>query len=301
MSVSAPTKATAGFGWDAVEMQQTSRRADPQMCEEALVADSSGLFAVVDGGECGGDEVWTLRGQPTSAGRFAALTVADALARVPAGRDPKLVINAVSAVLERSVRAQRPDIDPLERPSCSVSVFDPALGALYWVGGCWHGVVSSSGWVDARRDRALFDDVICDARLAALESAVAAGRPWEPSRGLPDPSERLVATLLQQRRGLINAPGRFGIGGINGLTVPREHLHLRLLESEDCEVVLASDGYPSVNVGEDFSVASAEAHLARLLAEDPACTGPLAGVRGVALGEASFDDRSWLRVARTAR
>jgi len=35
--------------------------------------------------------------------------------------------------------------------------------------------------------------------------------------------------------------------------------------------------------------------LARLLAEDPLCIGPLKGTKGVALGNVSFDDRAYLR------
>ena len=58
------------------------------------------------------------------------------------------------------------------------------------------------------------------------------------------------------------------------------------------QVVITSDGYPRILP----SLQQSEDLLARLLAEDPLCIGPLRSTKGVKPGNASFDDRAYLRI-----
>jgi hypothetical protein len=78
--------------------------------------------------------------------------------------------------------------------------------------------------------------------------------------------------------------------------VRSEELLINDLPNTRTEVVLASDGYPDIT----SDLAHAEARLGLLLDSDPLCMAELLGTKALAVGAASFDDRTWIRLALRA-
>jgi hypothetical protein len=84
-------------------------------------------------------------------------------------------------------------------------------------------------------------------------------------------------------------------GRLDGRPVPDRLVHVLTLPEDWARLVLASDGYPAL--GGDLD--QTEALLARRLREDPLMIDEPPATKGVRPGQESFDDRTWLEIARS--
>ena len=111
-----------------------------------------------------------------------------------------------------------------------------------------------------------------------------------------DDGRRFIEPLLaeQWRFRNLDPPGEYGFGALDGGQLPRSYIERIEVHESAREIVLATDGYPTAMPSLDES----EALLARLLADDPLCIGPLRSTKGVARTASSFDDRAFVRIAR---
>jgi hypothetical protein len=166
------------------------------------------------------------------------------------------------------------------RPTASVVVFDAALRAVWRVGDCPFRI---DGALHSEPKR--IDEVTSTFRAAFLAASP------EP-QGTTDVGREAILPLLRIQGALANKPGEFGYGVIDGREVPREFIEVFHIPGDASEIVLASDGYPTLPA----TLADAEADLAALLLTDPLCTGPLRGTKGLIPGQSSFDDRAWVRL-----
>ncbi|WP_338316492.1 hypothetical protein, partial [Streptomyces bohaiensis] len=86
--------------------------------------------------------------------------------------------------------------------------------------------------------------------------------------------------------------GELAYGTLDGRRVPDGLIRVTTLPLGVHELIIGSDGYPEL-LG---TLSESERNLKILLAEDPLCIGGLAGTKGVAPGNESYDDRSYLRL-----
>ena len=152
------------------------------------------------------------------------------------------------------------------------------------------GCIDAETWNTPKR----IDQITSDFRAAFL-AATGGGYHDDPS--CADPGREAILPLLSAQVSLANVPGEFGYGVLNGTPVPPEFIEVVQLSEAAREVVLASDGYPSLPA----TLAEAEAELAHLLVLDPSCVGSLRSTKGLVPGMLSFDDRSWIRIALDPR
>lgn len=262
-----------------VEQSVIGKASDPARCEDVVVITNS-LIAVIDGAtDKSGVPVRSEYGE-TSSGRFAALVVAAALEQSTPGQDPTLTVAQISAALNDAIRLCIGQVDDHARPTASVVVFDTELRAVWRVGDCPFRIDSE---LHSKPKR--IDEVISTFRAAFLAASP------EP-QGPTDVGREAILPLLRIQGALANKPGEFGYGVIDGREVPREFVEVFSVASGATEIVLASDGYPTLPA----TLSDAETELVALLLSDPLCTGPLRGTKGLIPGQRSFDDRAWVRV-----
>ncbi len=111
--------------------------------------------------------------------------------------------------------------------------------------------------------------------------------------GADDPGRiHILPWLAAASRGLRNNPtSPYGFGTIDGGTVPAEFVEVFDIPSEETEVSLMTDGYPTAA----RTLAAAEQLLARAL--DLMRSGQVDDrTKGLAPGAVSFDDRAFVRV-----
>ena len=262
-----------------VENSVIGKNADEILCEDRVFV-GDGIVAVIDGAtDKTGWKVLTSSGLVPS-GRFAADVVAAALVGIEAGTEPAQAVSALSVALDEAISQSFGRVEPHERPAASIVVFDSVLRAVWRVGDCPFRLAGAL-YNQPKR----IDEVTANFRVAFL---AASGMPSFED----DPGRDAILPLLRLQGSLANRAGEFGYGVIDGQAVPEEFIEVVAVHEGTRELVLASDGYPTLPA----TLADAEDELAGLLAEDPHCVGALRGTKGLTAGLRSFDDRAWVRV-----
>jgi hypothetical protein len=108
-----------------------------------------------------------------------------------------------------------------------------------------------------------------------------------------DPVAALWTQVIPRGEAIVNRPGPFGFGMINGDAVPAAFIEVHPVPQAK-DIVLASDGYPRLFGTMDET----EAHLQGVIARDPRMVREYPQVKGVKPGCVSFDDRSYMRLGR---
>lgn len=255
---------------------------DDGLCEDVVVATDQ-LVAVVDGAtDKAGLRFPTSDGASTG-GRFAALLLAEELSTLEPGTPPRDAVAALSRALDAAIVAQAGQLPAYARPSASVVVYDHVLGRVWRVGDCSFRLDTSAHLGGKTIDRVTAD--FRAAYLATLDEAA-------PADGT-DPGREVILPLLRRQADLANRPGEFGYGVLNGMPVPAEFIEQVVVDPSVRDLVLASDGYPTL----PGTLKDAEDNLRAALEADPQCVAELRSTKGLMAGLRSFDDRAWVRVS----
>lgn len=247
--------------------------------EDVAVA-TGDFFAVVDGATAK---------QPSSGsaspGRRAAEAVAAAIGRLAPGVPATQAVAALTA----AVAGLAPDPSSDELPSASVVLLSVARNEIWAVG---------DGWASWGEQPVRFSHEVerraADARAALLRAELQRVGPEQLLAS--DPGRAMVLPLLAAEHLLANLDrdDPLVFGRLDGRPVPDRLVRVVPLPGDWDRVVLASDGYPELPP----TLAAAEEHLARRLREDPLMIADPPATKGVAAGGYSYDDRTWLEIAR---
>lgn len=139
--------------------------------------------------------------------------------------------------------------------------------------------------------------MLAEARAAYLHCLLAEGH-QAADLAREDPGRALVLPVLQRQSLLANRfeAGPLGFGVLDGRRVPDRFIEVFPLGEDALEVTMASDGYLSAAE----RLAQAEQELAASLCVDPLRIGAHPSTKGLAPGATSFDDRTYLRLRRSA-
>ena len=106
---------------------------------------------------------------------------------------------------------------------------------------------------------------------------------------LSDMSRERILPLLKRCTFFANKNVPYGYDVIDGGKINPEHVKVYAVQKGD-HVVLASDGYPKLF----DTLEDTESYLLKALAQDPLCINTLCGTKGVAKGNVSYDDRTYV-------
>jgi hypothetical protein len=262
-----------------IETVVAGKHPDPARCEDRLIT-TGHLVAVIDGAtDKSGRTVQTPAGDVTT-GRFAADVCAAVLEHLAPGTSPREAVTALTDALDIAIHAALGAIDAADRPNASVVVYDETVGVVWAVGDCQFRI-DDVVYLSTKR----IDQITSDFRAAFL----AASR--EADTGV-DVGREAILPLLRIQGRFANQQGEFGYGVINGTPVPDDFITVVPVPPSSREIVLASDGYPTLPA----TLALAEDDLGEALAADPQCVAVLRSTKGLSAGAVSFDDRAWVRI-----
>lgn len=274
-----------------LEQKVAGKFPEQERCEDAVVR-GDGWIAVVDGATDKSGITYPGPGRRrVSGGVFAVRAIEEILVDVGPMTDPfEATRHLVEEFDLRLTHSLERVPEPEERPAASLAVLNVASRLVWRVGDCSVRINS-----DVHLGGKKVDRVAADFRAALLQTYAVKGPELAAlaTHERVDPGREAILPLLRRQGLLANSPGEFGYGVIDGRMVPPEFIEVFPLAQGACEVVLATDGYPSL----PGSLEEAELELERLLARDPDCVGPLRSTKGITPGTLSFDDRAWVRVA----
>lgn len=261
---------------------------DAGLCEDVIldgpdwialcdgVTDKSGLR--FEGDRCGG--------------RVVAELVAAAVASAPAGESPADLVARINDAYARRLGAalEHGGVPDGMRPACSVVALDKHTGRVMRVG--------DTTWATHQRTEAGYmaiDEVHTSMRAAYLRMMLLQGAE-AAALAASDPSRDLILPGLKAQSVLRNNPdaGPLAHGVIDGRAVPDQFIEAWTLAADETDIALASDGYPAVFM----TLATTEDYLQADLAADPLRIYAHPSTKPVGPGQASFDDRSYVRLSR---
>lgn len=234
----------------------------------------------------------TLAGKPL--GRFAAETVAQALAGLAADIDARAAVDSLTATLaqrtrEEAARENRDFTQEWSAPATAALIYSRARREI------WR-VADSTFMVDGGAPNMRFfaqERVWCDLRRAWLQAQMVRGLS-EADILADDKSWDVLTPLIGALKVFANSDHAlahpYGFGVINGSHVPDRYVEV--FDAADAqEIAFASDGYPDVRA----TLEDTETALRRTLAQDPLMYRIHPQVKGVRPGWQSYDDRSYIR------
>ena len=263
---------------EVVEQSVVGKSSDATRCEDLLVV-TEHLVAVIDGSTDVAGILVRSGSDKITPGRFAALTIADVLKKSDPEQDPVTTVAHISEALYEATKAAA-NQDGCGLPAASIVVFNSELRVVWRVGDCPFRIDSN-----LHNKQKRIDEVASSFRAAVI----AASTEKHETRDL---GREALLPLLRIQGLQANKAGEFGYGRIDGRPVPLDFIEMYDVPAAAREVVLASDGYPTL----PSTLAKAEEELADRLAKDPSCTGLLRGTKGLEPGQNSFDDRAWVRI-----
>lgn len=105
-----------------------------------------------------------------------------------------------------------------------------------------------------------------------------------------DVGREFILPLLKKQHLFANSDSRFGYTVLNGTPFDSKRIEIHPV-SEGDTVILASDGYPYLY----GSLEMCEKELERTIKENPLCDNGYVSTKGIAPGNKSFDDRTFIK------
>lgn len=265
---------------NVIESFNLGKHPDPGKCEDFITLNNH-FAAVIDGAT--DKSGWSLKG------RLGGRVAGEILSTAVLDLHPEVTSEDAIRLLTESVKA----ITGGDRngPSASIAIYSRFHQEMWQVGDVSFATISSEGELRAPSSKPL-DIAAANVRSAFMHALIHQGVTMETLQET-DPGRAVILPLLQRQFALQNKTGEWSFGSLDGQKVPLEHLKVTKVDANVHELVMYSDGYPNAY----RNLAEAEKQLARLLFEDPLCFKVLMGTKGVQLGNVSFDDRAYLRIA----
>lgn len=224
-----------------------------------------------------------LPGDAPSPGSLAAAAVCRAIEQLQPDCDARHAVLALSAAV-RDVGA-----GTQQRPAAAVVLFSRARREIWSVGDCRYLAGTTRHEPESGVDR-----LMAELRSFVLHAELAQGRDVESLRRADAGRDAIESLMLRQRLfANAEAPSPWAFGVIDGGCVPERLVHMFSVPQQVGEIVLASDGYPSIGP----TLLGSEAALATIVRDDPLCIRLCVGTKAVAPGANAFDDRSYLRLS----
>lgn len=260
-----------------------------QMCEDAIVANAD-FAAVIDGSTSKG----LLRFNGKTTGRMAMEILADAVLNVLSPEDemPHALAKLTASIrkfYEKNGLCEEVARHAENRLTASMAVYSARKHEVWMIGDClcrFNGVTHTN----PKRVDAVLATVRADATRYLLQKGHSIAE-----LQTRDLAREWIWPYLKDQCAFQNSDeaGPFGYAVLDGFPVNASKVLVLPIPRNTQELVLASDGYPVLC----DTLMDSEHELAQLLEEDPLCIGKSPSTKGLAKGNRSFDDRSFLRIA----
>lgn len=267
------------------EQKLKGKRRDASLCEDALAV-TDDYIAVIDGMT---SKTARLYGGRTT-GRYASEVIASAVSLLPPGISFRQAVERLTEEIRRAYLREGclPDAEEKRenRFAAGFIGYSRARREIWSLGDCQCMV---NGKIFSFEKKA--DETASAARALYLEAELQQGKTVAELMRR-DASREVILPLLKAALAFENAvqDSGFAFGVLDGFPVPEKYLEVVPVQIGD-EVVLASDGYPKLFA----TLQESEEYLQHILREDPLCFRKFRSTKGLAEGNASYDDRAYIR------
>ena len=253
-----------------------------ETCEDGIVATADHV-AVIDGSTSKAAHPLS---STMSNGRLAMTLVKEVVNSMPFDATMadfcRLVTQRIrSEYVLHGITRERLEAHPEERLTASVGIFSRHHGEVWLVGDCQclhDGILHDNPKPDEAR--------IAERRSLLAHELLSSGVATTTSLREHDIARDAIVNLIVESCHRQNID--FSVA--DGFDIPLDKVKVIPISSSG-DIVLATDGYPFLCP----TLAESEAALAHLIANDPLCISLYKATKGILTGNASFDDRSYVR------
>lgn len=265
-----------------IEQSCISKYQDETRCEDGLYIGPHYL-AVVDGVTSKGAMTWP--GDRTG-GRFARDILIDAMDRLPADARAAEAITYLNNCLAQACQSRRAVLESQRenRPQAAIIIYSFSQNEIWSFGDCQ--CIIDGRFYGHNKE---IDEILAEVRCFYNQSELLSGKTREELME-HDVGRSFILPLMSRQLAFAGGDGPYAYDILDGFDIRAERTVVHKL-SGNCEIVLASDGYPKLM----NTLAESEEFLARVLAEDPLCISLVHGTKGLVKGNRSFDDRTYIR------
>lgn len=264
-----------------IESFLKGKRPDPDRCEDGWVV-TPDFAAVVDGS--------TSKVAGGHGGLTAMRLVTEAIRTLSPAVRADEAVRQLTAVLATGL-TPRAQVEAQYRPTCSAVIYSVARREVWMVGDCQ----CRFGGQTVTHPK-LVDDVLTTVRCNVTAYLLRQRGHSVAELLRDDPGRSLILDALREQTNFQNDPNPhnpFRYPVLDGTPVDPALVPVIPLPADTEELILASDGYPVLC----DTLAATETELARLLTEDPLCISLNRATKCLRPGQASFDDRCYLRLS----
>ena len=265
-----------------IEQSIISKRADGKECEDGLFI-SNDFIAVVDGVTPKGKWDW----DGHTSGYYAKSLIMKGLKNLEADVTAEQAITYLNSCIAEGYtgdRMERARIESKEQIQACVIIYSIARQQIWSFGDC-QCIINCRIYTHEKS----FDMIVSNMRSLYLELEKICGK-TENELENHDTGREFILPILEKESLFANSPTRYGFDNLNGFDLCLDRIQIYDICEGD-QIVLASDGYPSLQP----TLKSSERLLKETLENDPLCYKSYLSTKGFKPENVSFDDRTYIR------
>lgn len=272
------------MSYQILEKQVIGKKADQHLCEDHIVT-THNYIMLIDGATSKSDLMF----EGLTSGKKACDLLEKALVKAAPNLDAfafvDVMTNAIYEFYQKHQLTQRMETQPHDRITAAIAVYS-VFHQEVWLIGDTQCLINQQCYTNEK----LIDQDIANARALYLEMALARGEKISDLLE-NDQGRQFVLPLLKHQSIYQNShiSSKYAYGVIDGF--PPKPEHLLIISVNHPIIILASDGYPKLFP----NLQQSEDYLTKQLKQDPLCYQSLRSTKCLAAGQASFDDRSWVK------
>lgn len=214
-------------------------------------------------------------------GRFAMQVITDALANIPESYEPYRLLEEINNALANELKSKGLEFSP----SAGILIYNDARKELISYGDNPYSINGKRYYSVKESDK-----IASEKRSEIIKALLRSGMTVEEIQKNDLGRKEIVGYLKEVSEKYANVECENGYPVINGKGVVKSFIRVHKIDAGS-ELILASDGYPKIL----DTLSETEFYLQEMLKKDVLCIEELIGTKGVAFGNVSFDDRSYLR------
>lgn len=215
-------------------------------------------------------------------GRFVAKFVCDCFSQISADLTPYEILKELTSRLRKALIEQNRNS---ESAGCSIVAYNALRRELFSYGDCHYAIDNKS--VKPQKES---DIQLSKHRSSIIKQLLSQGKTVDEIQKNDIGRNAILDGLIEASK-LANCKCENGYAVLNGTDVIEEFIQTVKIEQGQM-IILSSDGYPDLFP----TLEQSEENLLNLIKKDPLCIDELIGTKGVAYGNESYDDRSYVRL-----
>ncbi len=252
------------------------------LCEDILFI-SEDFIAIIDGVTSKSDFLY----QNQTTGKLASTMIRDVLLNANKEDTLHQIIKKVNAAFKEFYEKVAFPYSKTEKGlQAACVIYSDFYNEIWMVGDC-QAAVDGMVYINPK----VSDTILSETRSLVMNTLYkeAGGN---SSTKVDDTARNIILPWILKSTIYANdASSHYGYSVFNGENIPMELVKIIKLDHKHHEIVLTSDGYPSVKQ----SLKESEDELAKVLKEDPECYKYYRSTKGTKVGQVSFDDRAYVR------